>query len=70
MKHKHIFIILIVALCYHNAWAQKQFKALLVTTTVGWHHESVHAGVLAIQQLGSEEQLRCGLNGESRFHYR
>jgi uncharacterized protein len=32
--------------------AQKQFKALLVTTTKGWHHESVHAGVLAIQQLG------------------
>jgi len=30
----------------------KQFKALLVTTTRGWHHESVHAGVLAIQQLG------------------
>ena len=32
--------------------AQKQFKALLVTTTNGWHHESVHAGVLAIQELG------------------
>ena len=31
---------------------QKQFKALLVTTTKGWHHESLHAGVLAIQQLG------------------
>lgn len=30
----------------------KQFKALLVTTTRGWHHESLHAGVLAIQQLG------------------
>ena len=30
----------------------KQFKALLVTTTKGWHHESLHAGVLAIQQLG------------------
>ncbi|MGE5519386.1 MAG: ThuA domain-containing protein, partial [Candidatus Dadabacteria bacterium] len=32
--------------------AQKQFKVLLVTTTRGWHHESIHAGVLAIQQLG------------------
>ena len=31
--------------------AQKQFKALLITTTNGWRHESVHAGVLAIQQL-------------------
>lgn len=35
-----------------NLKAQKQFKVLLVTTTKGWHHESVHAGVLAIQQLG------------------
>lgn len=52
MKHKHIFTILIVALCCHTVMAQKQFKALLVTTTRGWHHESVHAGVLAIQQLG------------------
>ena len=35
-----------------TADAQKQFKALLVTVTNGWRHESVHAGVLAIQQLG------------------
>jgi type 1 glutamine amidotransferase len=52
MKHKHIFTILIITLCCHSVVAQKQFKALLVTTTLGWHHESVHAGVLAIQQLG------------------
>ena len=31
---------------------QKQFKALLVTTTKGWHHESLHYGVLAIKDLG------------------
>jgi uncharacterized protein len=30
----------------------KQFKALLVTTTRGWHHEALHSGVLAIQQMG------------------
>lgn len=36
------------------ATAQKQFKALLVTTTKGWHHESLHAGVLAIQDLGKK----------------
>src|SRR4051795_12656786 len=33
------------------ATAQKQFKALIVTTTRGWHHESLHAGVLALQDL-------------------
>src|ERR1700712_3537965 len=32
--------------------AQKQFKALLVTTTRGWQHESIHAAVIAIQQMG------------------
>jgi type 1 glutamine amidotransferase len=45
--------IFIVQTCMLSAaTAQKQFKALLVTTTRGWHHESLHAGVLAIQQLG------------------
>jgi type 1 glutamine amidotransferase len=52
MKHKYILTILIITLCCYSVVAQKQFKALLVTTTLGWHHESVHAGVLAIQQLG------------------
>ena len=33
---------------------QKQFKALLVTTTKGWHHESLHAGVLALQDLSKK----------------
>ena len=46
-----VFLFLLVNVT-ENAQAQKQFKALLVTTTRGWHHESVHAGVLAIQQLG------------------
>jgi len=46
-----IVLLIQIAFCY-EAKAQKQFKALLVTTTRGWHHESLHAGVLAIQQLG------------------
>jgi len=41
--------------------AQKQFNALLVTTTRGWHHESIHAGVLAIQQLGVKHNFRVDL---------
>jgi type 1 glutamine amidotransferase len=50
---KFLLIILVAQLLISNSVnAQKQFKALLVTTTKGWHHESVHAGVLAIQQLG------------------
>jgi uncharacterized protein len=29
----------------------QQFKALLFTKTAGWHHDSINAGVTAIQQL-------------------
>jgi uncharacterized protein len=55
MKLQRIVVVMILfvqCLCCESVLAQKQFKALLVTTTRGWHHESVHAGVLAIQQLG------------------
>lgn len=31
--------------------AQKQFKALLVTETSGWYHESIEVGVTAINEL-------------------
>jgi type 1 glutamine amidotransferase len=44
-----------------NAISQNQFKALLVTTTRGWHHESIHAGVLAIQQLGVKHHFHVDL---------
>jgi uncharacterized protein len=30
---------------------QKQFKALLITTTKGWHHESLHYGVIALKEM-------------------
>ncbi|MGH2563812.1 MAG: ThuA domain-containing protein, partial [Ginsengibacter sp.] len=49
---KLILVFLIFQVCFfYTTSAQKQFKALLVTTTRGWHHESIHAGVLALQEL-------------------
>lgn len=58
MKSKNLAIIILVLgqfVFAQNGIAQgKQFKALMVTTTKGWHHESVHAGVLALQQLGAK----------------
>src|SRR5215475_14311478 len=53
MKAKKFLIIFFLAqacLCL-TAAAQKQFKALLITTTKGWHHESLHYGVVAIKEL-------------------
>ena len=53
---KFLLSIFLFQLSFHSAIfaQQKQFKALLVTTTKGWHHESLHAGVLAIQELGRQ----------------
>src|SRR2546428_12544576 len=51
-KFVMIFLLAQTSLCFIAAAQQKQFKALLVTTTKGWHHESLHSGGLAIQQLG------------------
>lgn len=31
---------------------QKQFRALVITTTKGWHHESLHAGFIALKEMG------------------
>ena len=56
MKSRNLLVVIILILVvasFQKSLAQsKQFKALLVTTSRGWHHESLHAGVLAIQQLG------------------
>jgi type 1 glutamine amidotransferase len=54
MKLARIAVVIITHFAISQiTFAQsKQFKALLITTTNGWHHESIHAGVLAIQQLG------------------
>ena len=47
-----VFLLIQTGVYFMANAQQKQFKALLVTTTNGWHHESLHSGVLAIQQLG------------------
>lgn len=55
MTRIKIFIIVLIAnACLSfSANAQKQFRALIVTTTNGWHHESVHSGVIALKELAN-----------------
>lgn len=54
MKTGRLYVVFLVLhlLFIPPAIAQKQFKTLVVTTTRGWHHESLHKGFLAIQKLG------------------
>ncbi len=40
-----------------NCIAQKQFKALLITTTGGWHHESQHYGVVALKEMAQKQEF-------------
>jgi type 1 glutamine amidotransferase len=58
---KTILLSLFILGSSYYSIAQKQFNALLVTTTRGWHHESIHAGVLAIQQLGVKHNFNVNL---------
>jgi len=52
--------LLLQVLC-SNTFAQKQFKALLVTTTKGWHHEALHYGFVALQQLAQKNEFTLDL---------
>lgn len=53
-KIKFLIAILAAYACIFSAVkAQKQFKALVVTTTNGWHHESLHAGVIALKEIAA-----------------
>jgi type 1 glutamine amidotransferase len=54
-KSKLLWVLLIACTFLSTAvYAQpKQFKALIVTTTNGWHHESLHAGVIALKEMAN-----------------
>jgi uncharacterized protein len=54
MKYKfYCFAIILQFLFFNMSAQQKQFKALIVTTTNGWHHESLHNGVIALKELAT-----------------
>jgi type 1 glutamine amidotransferase len=37
-----------------SAQDKKQFSALLITKTAGWHHESINEGVVAMKELATQ----------------
>lgn len=52
-----IVLLIISNLLSNAASAQKQFRALLVTSTRGWHHESLHYGVVALKEMGTKHHF-------------
>ncbi len=52
MKSLRILALTVLSLAAGLAAHAEQFKALLFTKTAGWHHDSINAGVTAIQELG------------------
>ncbi|MBP6023329.1 ThuA domain-containing protein [Ferruginibacter sp.] len=57
MKNLKTVLVLVVThvFLFTTSLAQekKQFNALLVTKTAGWHHESINEGVTAIKELAT-----------------
>ncbi|MEP7268110.1 MAG: ThuA domain-containing protein, partial [Saprospiraceae bacterium] len=54
--NKNIFLstLLFCFLCNFVSAQGKQFRALLFTKTMGFHHESILEGVTAIRDLGAK----------------
>lgn len=48
-----LLIFQVLLLCTIAAQDKKQFSALLITKTAGWHHESINDGVTAIKNLAN-----------------
>ena len=70
MKLIKAFALFLTISFFQTGFSQnKQFKALLVTNTSGFHHESIHTGVLAIQELGQKHHFDVSLlAGQNDFN--
>lgn len=57
MKKMRLLLLLLLFIVVTGntllAQEKKQFNALLVTKTAGWHHESINEGVTAIKELAT-----------------
>lgn len=56
MKRLRLLFTLVVAAASSTAFAE-QFRALLFTKNEGWHHDSIHAGVTALQKLAQQHDF-------------
>ncbi|WP_081894193.1 ThuA domain-containing protein [Muricauda sp. MAR_2010_75] len=63
----HFGTLLFVFLFFtESTVAQKQFKALLITETAGWHHESILNGIQALEELALTHNFELHRQQEAR----
>lgn len=54
MKKSRLYLFILFCCLTASVGYAQQFKALLVTKTAGWHHESINEGVAAIRELAKK----------------
>ena len=54
MKGVVFTLALLITLNFTAGAQNKQFKALLVTTDNGWHHEALNYGVVALKEMANK----------------
>ena len=52
MNHHRVFFAAVLALFAATLVPAERFSVLLFTKAAGWHHDSINAGVTAVQELG------------------
>src|SRR5918993_1996237 len=57
--------LLTAILCFYGCQTDTSPKVLLFTKTSGYHHESIPAGVAAIQKLGKENKFRIDTTSDA-----
>jgi uncharacterized protein len=66
MKKARYLLTICCLFLFQEAFSQRQFKALLITTTKGWHHEALHYGVVALKQLAQKNEFQLDLFQDPR----
>ncbi|MEP1445271.1 MAG: ThuA domain-containing protein [Paraglaciecola sp.] len=60
-----IAFVLVLMTSLSSAAQSKQFNALLITKTSGWHHESINAGVTSIRKMASAHHFDLDWQGNT-----
>jgi type 1 glutamine amidotransferase len=58
MRVPGLSFVAVLTLCATTLAGAEQFSVLLFTKAAGWHHDSINAGVTAVQELGRLHEFK------------